>query len=273
VPFPKTYDGSVADTENRKYVEDMWTWLKGQPQDAWLLFARLANWDNAEPIFEAMLNDPKCDRSVAAFIFWTADPGNSVSNSRNFGDGDLVHTAISRASRGAFKNGELYLDRYDVAHLVHGYIAAVRQRGGNLLFQIPDVFFGPFHGREASLPKLYDSETEAELKDVFNNIDGWLPRSEMEFRNAERAGGNLWLDEVLDLPEHSEAEQKRVASLSEIQRLESIYGTQSAYNNALKKVLPDRSNRKQGPVFWLLAFAVVSIGGAFIGHYLRTGRW
>jgi hypothetical protein len=65
--------------EDRAFTKDFWSWLKAQPKDAWLLYARQANWDNADWIFEQMADDPACDRAVISWIFWGCDPGFYVA--------------------------------------------------------------------------------------------------------------------------------------------------------------------------------------------------
>ena len=58
--IPHTYhDG---DPEDRAYVRDFWTWLEEQPQQAWLYYARNANWDRAENMFVDMI-DPRPGRT------------------------------------------------------------------------------------------------------------------------------------------------------------------------------------------------------------------
>lgn len=47
--IPYTYhDGNP---EDRAYVRDFWAWLAQRPQQAWLYYARNANWDQAEDMF------------------------------------------------------------------------------------------------------------------------------------------------------------------------------------------------------------------------------
>jgi hypothetical protein len=65
--IPRTYNG--GNPEDRAYVDDFWAWLRHQPKDAWLLWARCANWDNADTIFEQMIEDPDCDLALVAWVF------------------------------------------------------------------------------------------------------------------------------------------------------------------------------------------------------------
>ena len=70
--IPHTYyDGNP---EDRAYVRDFWAWLEQQPQQAWLYYARNANWDQAEDMFVDMVRHPRCDRALASWLFWSSDP-------------------------------------------------------------------------------------------------------------------------------------------------------------------------------------------------------
>ena len=70
--IPHTFhDGNP---EDRAYIRDFWTWLEQQPQQAWLYYARKANWDEAGDMFVDMVRHPRCDRALASWLFWSSDP-------------------------------------------------------------------------------------------------------------------------------------------------------------------------------------------------------
>lgn len=226
------YDGNP---EDRNWADDYWSWLKDQPQDAWLLWAREANWDNAESIFADMVRDERCDLALVSYLFWTAEPGFFVSNPYGIEDDTLIGTIIANVERSFYRHAALTLDRYSVVHNVHGYVTALRATAPRPApFRLPRVLCGPFDGRPAQLPNKYDAQTERDLKEIFDAIDGWLPRSEAEYQQSEERGGNLWIKPHLRLPSPPADPLKAYAALNDAAYVEAIFGTSAEYSTARK---------------------------------------
>lgn len=227
--IPKTYyDGNP---EDRAYVDDFWSWLKEQPQDAWLLWARTANWDNAEPIFSAMLDDSACDLALVSWLFWTADPSFLVDNPGRYSAEDLVGKIVSNLERGHYVARGLFYDRYEVAIHAQEYVGALRRRGA-APFRLPRVLCGPFTGRRAALPAAYDTQTEQDLEEIFDLMDGALPRSEDEHWRRQTEGGNLWIRDRLKLPNAPSDPVAAFSTLDDAAYVEAIFGQHADYRAA-----------------------------------------
>lgn len=219
--------------EDRGFIDDCWSWLKDQPKDAWLLWARHANWDQADPIFAAMIDDPACDLALVSWLFWRAEPGFLVRNPALYRPDDLISRIVSNVSRGFYRSSELFYDRYEVVFAVHDYLAALlEQPGGPPPFRLPRILCGPFDGRRAALPARYDDETERGLAELFQLMDGWLPRSEEQHWASEKKGGNLWIMDRLPLPAVPADPVTVFASLDDAAYLEAIFGTREDYRIA-----------------------------------------
>lgn len=55
-------------------IDTMTSWLSGQSPDVWMWFAQHANPDTCTPVLSWMIEQPSCDRSVVATIFWNCEP-------------------------------------------------------------------------------------------------------------------------------------------------------------------------------------------------------
>jgi hypothetical protein len=212
--------------EDRNFADDFWSWLKDQPQDAWLLWARTANWDNAEGIFRNMVDDPCCDRALAAWIFWHASNGERIDPA----DAGLVGTILRNLARGHYARSELYLDRYELVHPVQSRLKQLA--AGGTTGTVPHALYGPFEGRKAKLPDAYDAATEADLAELFDYLNGELPRSEADHWDKQKRGGNLWIADVFALPSLSGLTPATLARLDETRLAEQLYGLQREYEFA-----------------------------------------
>lgn len=236
--IPKTY--YYDDPECRNYIPDLWSWLKEQPQDAWLLWARQANWDNADTIFDLMLDRPDCDLALVSWIFWGCNPDFYVRKAGFFSEGTLIYKIIRNCESDFYRSSSLFCDRYSVAISAHEYLNALRQTGEkNAPFKLPRALCGPFNGRYASLPERYDTQTEQDLEEIFEHIDGALPRSENEYWSAEERGGNLWIKKLLTLPSISGNPIVTYRDLDDAAFIEMIFGKQVEYAAARKQAERD----------------------------------
>ena len=256
-----------------------WSWLKLQPKDAWLLYARQANWDNADWIFEEMADDPSCDRAVVSWIFWGCDPGFFVRTPGEYRPDRLIAKIVTNAGRGYYKSAELYCDRFELVHPVQGYLGALEAAGGAAPFRLPRELCGPFDGRPARLPSAYDAQTERDLAEIFAAIDGGLPRSEGEHWQQQEKGGNLWIKEVFALPAVPAAPLTSLRHLDDAGYVQAIFGRHADYVAACRR----NWERRHGPASsgrrYMRTLIVIGIlgalviAGALIAHRIRTGFW
>lgn len=224
--IPKTFhDGNP---EDRAWIDDFWSWLKQQPQDAWLLWARTANWDNAGAIFAAMVEDPACDLALVSWLFWAADPGFLVEHPERYRADDLVGRIVANVERDFYRSRGLFCDRYEVVISAQDYVGALRRQGA-APFRLPRVLCGPFSGRRAALPAAYDAQTEQDLEEIFRYLNGGLPRSEDEHWRRQAEGGNLWIRDRLKLPSVRADPLDAFAGLDDPSYVEAIFGPHANY--------------------------------------------
>jgi hypothetical protein len=216
--------------EDRRYVHDYWSWLQTQPQDAWLLWARCANWDNADAIFASMVERFDCDLALVSWIFWGCQPDYYVRNPGHYGRDSLIGKIVGNVERGAYRSSALFYDRYEVAIYAHEYRKALGEvPAGTAPFRLPRELCGPFDGRRASIPAAYDAQTERDLEEIFDSMDGGLPRSEDEHWRTQVAGGNLWLKDRLKLPTVRPDAIAAYRHLDDPSYVEAIFGSSSSY--------------------------------------------
>lgn len=228
--IPRTFhDGNP---EDRAYVQDYWAWLQHQSQDAWLLWARCANWDNADTIFEAMVDRPECDLAVVGWIFWGTQPGYYVSNPGSYRPDTLIGRIVAHVEEGYYHSQELHLSRYECAIQAHEYCHALATSGGVAPFRLPRALCGPFEGRRASIPRRFSTDVEAELQVIFSALDGGLPRSEDEYWRDQRNGGNLWIADHLKLPRLTADPIRAGHGLDDLAYVEMIFGPGRDYTAA-----------------------------------------
>jgi hypothetical protein len=244
--IPKTFhDGNP---EDRRYVIDYWSWLQDQPQDAWLLWARCANWDNAEAIFDAMIGRPDCDLALVSWLFWRSDPAYFVETPSRYRPGSLIRKIVENANGGLYRSSDLFCDRYETAVQAHRYVQALRRNTSEKPpFALPRVLCGPFNGRPAVLPARYDDQTEADLAEIFRYLNGGLPRSEKEHWLSQTKGGNVWLKDRMRLPDVSAAQLASFHHLDDAAYVEAIYGRSSDFDAALAK---ERGGAKVRRSWW-----------------------
>jgi hypothetical protein len=263
--IPRTYyDGNPEDWN---YVDDFWNWLKDQPQDVWLLWARNANWDNADRIFERMVSSPICDGAVAAWIFWASDPAHYIRNPSRYPN-SLLARIVGNAASGFYARSELFLDRLDTISAAIGLLKAFESSPETRPFAVPRALLGPFNGRRACAPT-YDAETRRDLDNFFHVMDGHIDADEAA-HEAARASDRTVMKR-LKLPPFTAAS---AAVKDDAEAIKAIYGTADAYDKATGS-----GQVRTGPsdfyrdVRLLGLFAALAMGIAVIGRFLATGHW
>lgn len=231
--IPKTYYDDNPDPDDRRYVDDYWSWLREQPQDAWLLWARWANWDSAERIFQAMLDSPDCDPALVSWLFWGCDPAAHVDNPHYYSPDSLIWKIIGNVERSHYSSSAMYYDRFEVGMRAHRYIQALRRASpGQAPFKLPRVLCGPFNGRPATISSRYDDRTEQDLAEMFHYLDGGLPRTEDE--HCQRRGRE-WLADQMRLPDVPQDPIATYRHHDDASYLEALFGKSRDFEAALDR--------------------------------------
>lgn len=283
--IPKTYpDGNPDD---RDWIGDVWTWLQGQSQTAWLYFARGANWDDMDWLFPQMVVHPDCDRALASWLFWHAQPSHYLAvGERPTADGsgahDLMALILDRAEMGGWPTRGLHYSRMEVAQ--NAFDAATElAKVASAPFAIPRELCASFDG--SNPPLEMDAQTEADWRELTDTlIDVRITRSD-----EEALGAHSWIEPALRLP----ADPVVTAEMSDFDAIEAVFGD---YRSTLERIEDCRrllhkhnprrpiapstaeSAPKASKPGWswpklVMLLAVVAIGGALIAHRLRTGTW
>ncbi len=190
--------------EDRNYQDHFWHWIKDQPQDAWLLWARGVNWDSADLVFKRMIADPRCDLALVAYLFWNASPEFAMKNPSHFISGDLVYEIVKNLECDFYSDSNLFYDRREfqrIAQHLRNYFA--HPDSSAAAFRLPRILCGPFNGRKANVPLDYGQEIEDELAEFDEFFDGKFARDESEHWDRQVAGGNVLLDRLEDIPSDS----------------------------------------------------------------------
>jgi|GEM_PF-4862150 len=225
-----------GDPDDRYNARDLWAWLKEQPQDAWLLWMRTANWDNADQIFDWMLDDPNCDLAIVSWLFWMGGADDEVINPGNT-NASLTSKILRNLEKGYYANAGLYYNRVDVIVFAHEYIKnlkEIQEKGIDPPFALPRQLCGPFNGRRARIPDAYDPETEEGLRQILDHMDARLPRSEDAHWRDQTASGNLEIIKYLTLPKVPDDPLTAFAHLDDLAYMEAIFGRHKKYLRARK---------------------------------------
>ncbi|MEO1143539.1 MAG: DUF4274 domain-containing protein, partial [Pseudomonadota bacterium] len=200
-------------------------WLKQQPQDSWLIFASSCNFDFADNVLKWMVDQPECDRSVAARILWWLSPSYyHVSGNLKFG-GEFVVKIIENYHAGFYRKNELFLDPYELLPEIQCYASDLSKLSEDkLMFTIPDELFGPFNGRDAVIPSTVDVQGNEELRKMFNLFDTVMYQTANE-TSENRFQSEQKFKEVYQLPNFSDEPR-------EVGYIERLYGSLEDYNAA-----------------------------------------
>lgn len=281
--IPHTYHDD--NPEDRDTGSDFWAWLEQQPLHAWLFYARGANWDSGETILEKMVADPRCDLAIASWLFWQSEPAYWLGGSDKPQPGTMLRSILDRCEGDGFPSGAVHYDRVEVAY--NAFLAAreLRSRKDPPPFQIPLALIQSFEGRNPPIGP-YSKQIENDLAEIFSDVPGrhslvWgsLFRSDTEYFDRQRRGGNWWYEPALRLPENPVP----AAGMSPLKAIDAIFGRSRSGLWRIKRE-GRRRNRKYNPVLqqrwaniriaiYMAIFAIVAIGGSMIAHWLRTGAW
>ena len=224
--IPKSFpDGNLDD---RDWIGDIWEWLQGQPQTAWLYFARTANWDDMDWLFPQMVMHPDCDRALASWLFWSIGPEDRIADPvETHRPDDLLSAILDRAANGGWPSRGLHYRRVEVA--LHALRTAERlaksERGA--AFAIPRQLCASFEGSNAALEM--DDETRADWRELADAHHVTITESDDENIRFHRSGGNWWFEPALILPDNPVT----TPTMSDIEAIEAVFGD---HRDALARV-------------------------------------
>ena len=231
--IPHTYH--EGNPEDRAYIRDFWTWLEQQPQQAWLYYARNANLDEAENMFVDVVRHPLCDRALASWLFWSSDPSYFVKQRKRPPTGTLLGAILDRSEKAGFHNAGLCYRRVEVALQALRAAEVLTSLDGPPPFRIPRDLCASFEGRNPDLPP-FDDTTERDLEEMFQYLDGTLPRTDRESWESNERGGNWWYERALQLPSTPAV----TAHMSDVEAIDAVFGE---HRSTLARVEHARVNR------------------------------
>ena len=231
--IPRTYyDGNP---EDRAYIRDFWAWLQQQPQQAWLYYARNANWDEAEDMFVDMVRHPRCDRALASWLFWSSDPSWFIEQRKRPPAGKVLGAILDRSEKDGFDTAGLCYHRVEVALQALRVAEALTKLDGPPPFSIPRQLCASFEGSNPDLPR-FDETTERDLAEMFQYLDGKLPRTDRESWERNKRGGNWWYEQALRLPPTPAI----TSDMSDVEAIDAVFGD---HRSALERIERARLNR------------------------------
>ena len=236
--IPRTYYDD--NPEDRAYVRDFWSWLAQQPQQAWLYYARNANWDQAEDMFVDMVRHPQCDRALASWLFWSSDPAYFIEQGKRPHSDTAIGTILDKCDKGGFVKGGLHYRRVEVALQALRSAQALTRRTAPPPFRIPRELCASFEGHNPDLPP-FDQTTEDDLDEIFQHLDGTLPRTDRKSWEWNISGGNWWYERALTLP----SMPKVTVHMSDVEAIDAVFGE---HRSSLKRIERARTeaNSSQG---------------------------
>jgi len=236
--IPHTYyDGNP---EDRAYLRDFWSWLEQQPQQAWLYYARKANWDEAEDMFVDMVRHPRCDRALASWLFWSSNPSYFIEQRKRPPSEKVVGAILDRSEKGGFNNAGLRYGRVEVALQALRVAEVLTTLDGPPPFRIPRELCASFEGRNPDLPP-FDESTERDLEEMFQYLDGTLPRTDRESWEWNQRG-NWWYEQALQLPSTPEV----TAHMSDVEAIDAVFGEHRSTLARIEQVRTNRHARRAG---------------------------
>ena len=149
-PYAENYDDLPANTA-------MAEWLAEQPQDVWVSLAGSLNWDNALPTMHWMIEQPSCERAVAAAIFWLGadalESGDSPEEANNDQACRMLMAIARRASTLGYP-ATLIPDDDTMEMVADEDADSWAEKGISWMpgQRFPMQMFGPFGTKEAVLP-------------------------------------------------------------------------------------------------------------------------
>jgi Domain of unknown function (DUF4274) len=165
----------------RAYLLELGVWLQAQPHDAWLMFARTMNWDSMEDVAAGLIDDPDCDLSVVAALFWPCDPAFWVTRPQAEFESTFGARILKNVRDGFYPHSQLAYGEDEFMPWVLAFRQARHGLGANEKpFDVPARLFGPFVGRDAKLDPRPDGSTVAHLKEIYRALGVYSDRNWFE---------------------------------------------------------------------------------------------
>ena len=248
--IPHTYlEGCEPDPDTRETGADFWAWLEQQPDHAWLFYARGANWDSADTIFAKMVARPRCDLALASWLFWQSEPSYWLKQAEAPKSGTLLRAILDRCNSGGFPSGAVHYDRVEVAFNALQAGKALSELTAPPPFEIPRSLIQSFDGNNPTLGP-YSPEIEQDLAEIFDDdpgkhsvIWGSFYRSDRDYFDAMRRGGNWWFEPALRLPKNPRVTDNMTA----IHAIDAVFGEHRA---SVRRIEAQRLRSNPQPMRW-----------------------
>lgn len=166
--FTEDYDDVAANAA-------MAEWLARQSQDVWVLLVGSLNWDNSLPVMHWMIEQPACERAVAATIFWLgADLLDNDTSPEEAADDQACRMLMAIAHRALTRGFPATLSPDDDTAEMVSDEDADRWTSEGISFlpgkAFPAQMLGPFGTREAVLPGEANPRENPHVWDLFEAL-------------------------------------------------------------------------------------------------------
>ncbi len=250
--IPHTYlEGCEPDPDTRQTAVDFWTWLEQQPVHAWLFYARGANWDSADNIFAKMVAHPRCELALASWLFWQSEPSYWLQQAEAPRPGTLLRAILDRCESGGFPSGAVHYDRLEAAFHALQAGKVLSELTAPPPFEIPRSLIQSFDGGNPPIGP-FSPEIEEDLAEIFHDdpgrhsvIWGSFYRSDRDYFDAMRGGGNWWFEPSLRLPKNPRVTDDMTAA----QAIDAVFGDHRA---SLRRIEAERLRKHPQPTRWAM---------------------
>jgi hypothetical protein len=147
----------------------------------------------------------------------------------------LLGAILDRSENVGFDNAGLCYRRVEVALQALRAAEVLTSFDGPPPFRIPRDLCASFEGRNPDLPP-FDDTTERDLEEMFQYLDGTLPRTDRESWKSNERGGNWWYERALQLPSTPAV----TAHMSDVEAIDAVFGE---HRSTLARVEHARANR------------------------------
>lgn len=154
--------------DDRDHARAMIAWLDRQLPDVWHEVATHLNWDNAVPVLDWIVSQPRCDRATAALILWRANPlyAMRLLATCTWRGEDSLHVVtkiVRNWKTGFYTRSELAWPEDHRAD----YVTARRNYGGSDPLAMPVDLLSPWKGRQPVIAESIRPENNSELYDLY----------------------------------------------------------------------------------------------------------
>lgn len=228
-------DEEYEDDDEIDHAQAMIDWLADKDPDVWFEVSHHLNWDSSERVLDWIVSQPQCDKANAALIFWGANPlwylPRIGTPEHRDYGGFTLIEKILKNWKAGFYTSAELAWNEDNQAKYERVLAGIWGKRDPLA--IPPELLAPWKGRKPKVPKALRAENNEVLNRLFYNL-----------------GTSITM--------RHEAKQRRQARRAE-QRTD-ILGNAAETLDFYRRATP-----------WLVLFAVVMIGGAFVLRWINKG--